>query len=216
MHPDFWHARWANNEIGFHLDEVQPLLLEHFGRLGLVAGQRVLVPLCGKTRDIGWLLGQGVEVLGVELSRLAVVQLFADLGLVPVIEPVPDVAGAGECFRAPGLTVFVGDFFALRREQLGPVDAVYDRAALVALPPEMRSRYAEHLAALSERAPQLLITLAYDPALHAGPPFSLGAAEVGGLYDAAYRIDCLQSLSMPDGLKGRLPATEHVWLLQRR
>ena len=210
MHPEFWHARWANNEIGFHLDAVQPLLVAHFARLSLAAGQRVLVPLCGKTRDIGWLLAQGVEVVGVELSRLAVEQLFADLGLTPAIEP----AGAGECFRAPGLAVFVGDFFALRREQLGPVDAVYDRAALVALPPEMRSRYAGHLAALSERAPQLLITLAYDPALHAGPPFSLGAAEVGGLYDAAYRIDCLQSLGMADGLKGRFPATEHVWLLQ--
>ena len=210
MNPEFWHARWANNEIGFHLDEVQPLLVEHFGRLSLAPGQRVLVPLCGKTRDIGWLLAQGVEVVGVELSRLAVEQLFADLGLIPAVEP----AGAGECFRGPGLAVFVGDFFALSRAQLGPVDAVYDRAALVALPPEMRSRYAEHLAALSERAPQLLLTLEYDPALHPGPPFALGAAEVGALYGAAFRIDCLQSLSMPDGLKGRFPATEHVWLLQ--
>ncbi|WP_371325076.1 thiopurine S-methyltransferase [Dechloromonas sp. ZY10] len=212
MNPEFWHARWANNEIGFHLDQVQPLLVEHFGRLALAAGQRVLVPLCGKTRDIGWLLAQGLQVVGVELSRLAVEQLFADLGLEPVVE----AAGAGECFRASGLTVLVGDFFAVSREQLGLVDAVYDRAALVALPPEMRSRYAEQLAALSERAPQLLITLEYDPALHPGPPFSLGAAEVGALYDAAFHIDCLQSLNMPEGLKGRFPATEHVWRLQRR
>lgn len=210
MEANFWHAKWANNEIGFHQDEVNPLLREHFDRLALAAGSRLFVPLCGKTRDIAWLLAAGYRVAGAELSRLAVEQLFAELGVAPQIEQ----AGPLIRFTAEDLDLYVGDIFELAAGELGQVDAVYDRAALVALPEAMRQRYADHLAALTDRARQLLIAYDYDQSLQNGPPFSVAADEVRHLYGPYYELALLASTEVAGGLRGKCPATEHVWLLQ--
>lgn len=210
MDAKFWLERWKSGQIGFHASEANPLLVAHFAALELSPDARVFVPLCGKTRDIAWLLSQGHQVVAVELSQLAIDQLFAELEVVPEIAAEDDLLR----YHAPGLTVFVGDFFALTPDLLGRADAIYDRAALVALPPEMRSRYAEHLMALTARAPQLVICFSYDQHLHAGPPFSVEAAEVAQLYGTGYSIELLADQPAKGGLRGD-PAREMVWLLQR-
>ncbi|MBL8439033.1 MAG: thiopurine S-methyltransferase [Zoogloeaceae bacterium] len=211
MDADFWHHKWANNEIGFHESAVNPFLVRHVGALGLAPGSRMFLPLCGKTLDIHWLLSQDYRVVGAELSRVAVLQLFDELG----VEPEIAVAGPLERFSALNLDVFVGDIFDVSRDRLGPVDAVYDRAALVALPPEMRGRYAAHLMAITDQAPQLLICFEYDQALMAGPPFALLEDEVALHYGKAYTVTRLEQATIPGGFKGRIPATESVWLLTR-
>jgi len=211
MHHDFWHQRWQNQQIGFHLNEVNPFLLAHFQALKLQPGQRILVPLCGKTLDIHWLLTQGLQVVGVELSALAVDALFAELNLVPEITQ----AGALKHYRTAQLAVFQGDFFALDQSLLGPVDAVYDRAALIALPNEMRRQYCQHLINLTHTAPQLLISFAYDQSLVPGPPFSVSQEEVGTHYQADYQCTILGSVFMETGLKGQYPAEETAWLLSQ-
>lgn len=210
MEASFWHTKWEKNEIGFHLAEVNPLLLKHFDALGLAAGSRVLLPLCGKTRDIHWLLAAGYRVAGAELSRLAVEQLFADLGVTPEIEQV----GALERFAAPDIEIYVGDIFALEAAALGPVDAVYDRAALVALPAAMRPGYAAHVAEISGRARQLLIAYEYDQSKQDGPPFSVDADEVARCHGERYGLTLLATVDVPGGLKGKCPAQEHAWLLR--
>lgn len=209
MDASFWHERWAKNELGWHERDVNPLLKTHFHRLALPAGGRVFVPLCGKTRDIGWLLQQGCRVAGSELSELAVQQLFAELGVAPAVSR----SGSLQRYSAKGLDVFVGDIFALSAELLGSVDAVYDRAALVALPPAMRQRYTQHLMALTRTAPQLLICFEYDQALMPGPPHSVPVEEVTQHYSAAYRVTLADIHSVAGGLKGMTPANEMVWLL---
>lgn len=211
MHHDFWHQRWQNQQIGFHLNEVNPFLLAHFQALKLQPGQRILVPLCGKTLDIHWLLTQGLQVVGVELSALAVDALFAELNLVPEITQ----AGALKHYRTAQLAVFQGDFFALDQSLLGAVDAVYDRAALIALPNEMRRQYCQHLINLTHTAPQLLISFAYDQSLVPGPPFSVSQEEVGTHYQADYQCTILGSVFMETGLKGQYPAEETAWLLSQ-
>lgn len=210
MEAGFWHAKWEKNEIGFHLAEVNPLLVVHFGALALAAGSRVFLPLCGKTRDIPWLLAAGCRVAGAELSRIAVEQLFADLGVAPEIVQL----GALERFSAKGIDIFVGDIFALSGELLGPVAAVYDRAALVALPAAIRPRYAAHVAAITQRAPQLLIAYEYDQSRQDGPPFSVGAEEVARCHGERYALERLATVDVPGGLKGKCPALEHVWRLR--
>lgn len=211
MDMNFWHRKWENNEIAFHQRDANPHLVRHLSALELPAAARVFLPLCGKTRDIAWLLAQGYRVAGAELSKLAVGQLFQELGIVPEVTQV----GALERYRAPQLDLFVGDIFDLSRELLGPVSAVYDRAALVALPSDLRRRYALHLAALANHAPQLLITYEYDQNLLPGPPFSIHAGEVAELYiDAAgYRVTLLGSASVEGGLKGKVPSRESIWHL---
>jgi len=212
MEPDYWHQRWADNQIGFHQADGEPLLAAHFSVLGLQAGHRVYVPLCGKTGDIAWLLSQGVAVVGVELSETAVKALFAGLGC----EPRVSQHGEHRHYAADHIDIYVGDYFTLGAADLGTVDAIYDRAALVALPPPMRARYAQHLMATTARAPQLLITYDYDQALVDGPPFSVPADEVAAHYQADYTVTPLARQAVPTGIKGKAPAWMHAWHLQAR
>ncbi len=212
MDHDFWHQRWQNQQIGFHLGEVNPILLAHFQALGLQAGQRILVPLCGKTLDMHWLLAQGLQVVGAELSQLAIEALFADLGITPEITQLDHFRH----YRAGNIEIFQGDFFALTPTLLRSVDAVYDRAALIALPGDMRARYAQHLMQITGTAQQLLISFQYDQSLVAGPPFSVSKAEVSSHYDNDYTVTELQSIRMEKGMRGLYPAEETAWLLSPR
>ena len=211
MDTQFWHDRWASNEIGFHKSEANPLLVKYVDELSLATGSRIFLPLCGKTLDIGWLLSRGYRVAGAELSAIAIEQLFAQLGVTPTITKV----GTLDHYRAPQLDIFVGDIFKLTPELLGPVDAIYDRAALVALPQDMRAQYAVHLTTLTAHAPQLLISFEYDQRVMEGPPFSVSEEEIRHHYGQRYDITVLTSLDVPGGLKGRCPATERVYLLEK-
>lgn len=211
MEAHFWHAKWERNEIGFHIGEANPLLVAHFEALGLAPGSRLFLPLCGKTLDIHWLLARGHRVVGAELSRLAVEQLFGELGLTPTVSR----EGTIEHFAAANLDLYVGDIFDLTPSRLGHVDAVYDRAAIVALPEAMRPRYASHLRGITGEAPQLLICFEYDQSRHAGPPFSVDADELRHHYGRHFELTRLTQVDVPGGLKGKCPAKESVWLLRK-
>jgi thiopurine S-methyltransferase len=209
METNFWHQKWERNEIAFHQSEANPLLVKYIAELSLARGSRVFVPFCGKTLDVRWLLSSGLTVAGAELSKIAVEQLFAELGVAP------EISGAGklERYSAEGIDIFVGDIFDLSRDVLGPVDAIYDRAALVALPKEMRDRYTEHLTAITKNAPQLLITFEYDQSVMEGPPFSVSNAEVREQYGDTYELSLVASEEVAGGLKGKCPAKENAWVL---
>lgn len=210
MEATFWHQKWERGEIGFHENETNPLLVKHFETLALAPGARVFVPLCGKTRDIAWLLARGCRVVGAELSPLAVGELFSELGVQPAVSRL----GALTRYSASDIDVLVGDIFEVTAAALGPVDAIYDRAALVALPEAVRARYASHLVQLTGAASQLLVTLQYDQQQMAGPPFCVDASEIHRLYAHAYRVECAQSDDVVGGLKGKVAATESVWVLR--
>lgn len=209
MEPDFWRQRWEKKETGWHESKPNAVLVKHLPQLVLAKDRRIFVPLCGKTLDISWLLSHGYRVAGVELSELAVEQLFMDLGLEP------EIARTGELdqWSANRIDIFVGNIFALSRKALGNIDGVYDRAALVALPTEIRSRYTAHLMDLTNKAPQLLVSYDYDQQLMDGPPFSVSGDEIRRHYAQAYDVRLLASTGVSGGLKGKCPATENVWLL---
>lgn len=179
MHEDFWQARWARDEIGFHLDEVNPYLLRYWSQLSAQPGERVLVPLCGKTLDLRWLAAQGLQVLGVELSRKAIEDFFVEQGLQPQIEE----QGAFVRFRAETIELWCGDFFALTAADVEQCHLFYDRAALIALPLEMRQRYVAHLQAILPQVCRgLLVTLDYPQEQMNGPPFAVPAEQVQAFY----------------------------------
>lgn len=209
MDPDFWHRRWEKNEIAFHEGKANALLVRHFNELSLARCSRIFVPLCGKTLDISWLLSNGYRVAGAELSHKAIEQLFKELGVEAQVSAVGEV----DQWSANNLDIFVGDIFALSRGILGPVDAIYDRAALVAFPEEMRNRYTAHLTEITDQAPQLLICYDYDQSLMDGPPFSVRSEEVKRHYEANYNVTLISSTNVSGGLKGKCPAKENVWLL---
>lgn len=211
MKEIFWHQRWEKGETAFHETEANHLLVSYFEHLNLAKGDRVLLPLCGKTSDISWLLALGYQVVGIELSEVAIIQLFKDLGVKP------EVSNSGELirYRAKGLEIFVGDIFKVSAQDLGPVDAVYDRAALVALPKEMRDGYVDHLIKITNQVQQLLICYEYEQRLLDGPPFSILEEEVNRHYIEIFELTCLDSRVISGGLKGKVDAVETAWLLKK-
>ena len=189
MDPDFWNQRWQEGQIGFHQDAPTPLLLRHWPSLDLPVGSRVFVPLAGKSRDMAWLAAQGHRVLGVELSALAVEAFFAEHRL----QPQRHDSRYGTHYTAGGVELICGDAFALDESALADCSAVFDRAALIALPPELRQRYVGELyAKLPNGCRGLLITLEYPQQQKAGPPFAVEETEVHALYDRDWTLSVLE------------------------
>lgn len=217
MEPEFWHQRWQRGEIGFHLDCPNPHLLAHWPALALPTGARVLVPLCGKSRDLVWLAARGHEVIGVELSPIAVDNFFREQHW----RASTQARGAFVSHRAEGVEILCGDCFALKPSLVGSLDAIYDRAALVALPPELRRRYADLLAQLLPTGGQmLLVTFDYPQEQMSGPPFAVGPDQVRDLYGEHFTIALLASVDILDTeprfrQRGLEVLQEHVFHLHR-
>lgn len=217
MEHEFWHERWANKEIGFHEGTVNQYLHDHWPELVDKSDETVLVPLCGKAHDMWWLNDRGHPVIGVELSKVACKDFFEEAQEKAKVHP-------GEPFikfTHGDLELWCGDFFQLVPEDLKHIRLVYDRAALIALPPHMRQTYVEHLTAIIPDGTRiLLITLDYDDGRIEGPPFNVSNDEVRKLYEEDYEIEHILTNTLAKdhlfakrrGLEG---ATESVFRLRK-
>ena len=193
MEKEFWLERWERSEIGFHQDDVNPWLARHWPTLAAAPGSTVFVPLCGKSLDMVWLRQQGHPVLSVELSPIAVAAFFDEPGLCPATAHT----GHFQQCEAEGIRILCGDFFQLTPADLAGVDTVFDRASLVALPTEMRQRYARHmLHILPKGARILLATFEYDQGIMSGPPFAVTPEEVQTLYSAGAEVALLERIDV--------------------
>lgn len=189
MDPEFWQARWREGRTGFHQDQVTPLLKAHWDAVSVPAGGRVFVPLAGKSLDMAWLAARGHPVLGVELSRIAVEAFFDAQELTPSVR---DTA-SGTHYAAGGVELVCGDVFDMDDASLASCQGVFDRAALIALPPELRARYARApYARLPRGCRGLVITLEYPPAEKQGPPFTVPEVEVRSLFERDWLVDVLE------------------------
>lgn len=183
MNPEFWRERWQAGQIGFHEGKPNEDLVAFWSTLNLPAGARVLVPLCGKTHDLAWLHAQGHQVVGVELSELACAAFFEEHGRTPE----RTTSGPYTVWRTPGLEIWQGDVLELPDD--GGFDAIWDRAASVALPPDLRRRYAATLARVAKPGAQMLLSVFnYPQAERDGPPFSLPPEEIEALYATHFQI----------------------------
>ena len=189
MEPEFWHTRWHRGETGFHATEHNPYLKAYWPSLGVPPGGHILVPLCGKTLDMRYLRDAGFKVSGVEVSSLACRAFFEEMGVTPSHHQ----DGTFQVFESEGVRLLCGDFFSLRKEVLGPVDGIYDRAALIALPLTQRIHYARKIAELSQPQTRgLLISLTYTDGQKKGPPFSVPVDEVETLYQDTFELSLRQ------------------------
>ncbi len=217
MDPESWQQRWREGRTGFHLDRVNPNLAEFFPRLDPRAGETVFVPLCGKSVDLEWLARRGHPVIGVEVSPIAVESFFTEQGRTPVHRS----AGHCERWEDPPICIWCGDFFGLHTQDVTPAHLFYDRAALIALPQELRARYAAKLTALLPGAARgLMITFEYPQEVMGGPPFSVSEAEVMTLYEGAFAIRRLARRDVLGEYRrfrelGLDTLTESVYLLER-
>jgi thiopurine S-methyltransferase len=222
MEPQFWEQSWQEKRIGFHQKRFNSRLERLWPALEIASEATVFVPLCGKSLDMLWLHQHGHQVLGIELSDLAVRAFFEDNEL-PFVEKInghfTEFTGIDQ---AHGIQLLAGDFFKLTAGQIQPAQAFYDRASLVAMPDTMRADYANHLASLMPGdSVGLLISMNYDPSKMRGPPFPVPDENVRALLDDAFIIDELEYFSGPERV-GNLAARgldtleERIYRLQRR
>jgi thiopurine S-methyltransferase len=218
MDPTFWLDRWQRADIGFHQGAAHDFLARHWGALHVPRGASVFVPLSGKSLDMVWLADQGHDVLGVELSELAVEQFFAERSRRPAVVS----QSRFKVRRAGPYEIWCGDFFAFDPAATRRIGGVFDRAALVAMPSSMQAAYAAQLAALTPQGvPVLLVALAYDPSEMDGPPFPITARRMEELFGGAFRVSLLEKR---DGLgasanlrkRGLSWLDETAWKLVRR
>jgi len=193
MDREYWINRWIENRTGFHLKGVNPLLERFWPQVAPSGSGRVLVPLCGKSEDLRWLAERGHDVVGVDLSTIAA-KAFGAEQRIPFSESVEPPFTV---FRAKQITYYVGDLFDFTPGIGGHFDFIYDRAALIALPPTMRPGYARQLRSLmAPHGCSLLISLEYDTSKMDGPPFSVPESEVKTLFsdfqsEKLHEYDCL-------------------------
>lgn len=210
MIHEFWHERWEQGQIGFHQQEINAYLTTHWAELGLPDGVPVFVPLCGKSLDMLWLREQGHPVFGIELSRKAVEAFFHENEIEPSVNETERFVE----YSREQLTLFAGDYFQLNSSDLGQIQAVFDRAALIALPPEMRADYVTHMATLLQPGAHiLLVTMHYPQGTLEGPPFSVEDSEVQALYREHFSIENKGTWDA-EGPRG-VPVQETVYLMTR-
>jgi len=212
MNKEYWHQIWESKDIGFNQSQPNKLMQRYFSSLKLTPGCRVFVPLCGQSIDMLWLAGQGYQVIGVEFSKLACSTFFKENRIPVKITEVDNFT----VYRGDEITLLSGDYFNLNQSVLDKIDAVYDRAALIALPMDVRKSYAKHLIELMSPATAMfLITTVYNQNEMQGPPFSVDENEVSALYGDYFDINQLYSkqFEVPAHLqaKGMLQATEQVY-----
>ena len=191
---EFWHQKWSTNQIGFHRPVVNDLLAKHWSTIEANQAANVLVPLCGKTVDMHWLLEKGHAITGIELVEEAVRQFFDEADITPAIQK----EGVHQRFTAGDLTVLQGDLFTLPANAAS-CEAWYDRAAMVALPSTMRHAYVDQIHSLfAPGSVGLMITFAYPQEQMQGPPFSLPDQEVLALFADRFEVTLLETLQLED------------------
>ncbi|MGR3983907.1 MAG: thiopurine S-methyltransferase [Gammaproteobacteria bacterium] len=217
MQLAFWRQRWAEGRLGFHQEKVNSRLRKFWREVEPAPRAKVFVPLCGKSLDMLWLASRGHRVIGSELSEIACRDFFTENAL-----RYAETAGARFVrLSGGGISLWCGDFFRLRADDLRDVHLAYDRAALIALPAAMRANYAAKLAELSPPGARVfLVGMDYEQRKMKGPPFSVPESEVRELFEECFSVEILTQSSGPD-IVGNLAArgldtlNEKIYLLRR-
>jgi thiopurine S-methyltransferase len=217
MDRKYWLQWWAQNRPGLHQAEYNRWLLAHWPTLGIAPGAQAFLPMCGKSRDLHWLVENGYTATGIDFSPLAIESYFEECGEPYELQPGPNLP----CYEGARTRIYCGDFFDLTARELADTAAVFDRAALVVLAAADRRRYVDHLLrVVPDGTWILLVTCEYDQNLAAGPPFAVHVDEVHALYGERCDIELLETGvadTLPPHFAGHgvTSAAEQVWRIRK-
>ena len=189
---EFWHDRWQDENIGWHQDKYNDLLIKYWPMINVIEEGNVLVPLCGKSLDMLWLAKQGYNVFGLEMIQKAVETFFLENRLE---FDIVDIAKHKK-YSSQSFTIFQGDIFDLDADIIS-ADAWYDRAALIAIDPSNRRDYVNQIRKqIRLGAVGLLITFCYPQKQMQGPPFALHDDDVRELFSDGFDLECLDNINL--------------------
>ena len=214
MDNKLWNEAWKTNQIGFHQTEVNANLIKYFHHF-TNKNDPFFIPLCGKSKDMDWINSQGHAIIGVEIIEKAITDFLKERNLSPEITYLEKNA---RCYQTKEFKLYHQDIFDFKSS---PLLNIYDRGSLIALPSEIRAKYAQKIIELTTSGSEiLLITLSYDQNIASGPPFSVPPSLVEELYANHFTIKNLQN-STVDSLNSRFVAAgltkmnHHVFFLKR-
>jgi len=186
-----WLDRWKKGTTGWHRSDINPQLIENINQLTKAKPQKIFVPLCGASLDMKYLIDQGFHVVGVELSPLAIDRFFKENQIEHKVSKVEDF----DLYEGKNIDIYCGDFFKLKKNYLNGAICVYDRAALIALNPDLQKKYVGHLKEILPNSSKiLLLTMFYPQNEMEGPPFSVGDDNVEDLFSDSKEIKKISSV----------------------
>ena len=197
-----WKDRWATNTIAWHGDDVNDVIKAHGDKLlkandSCTADMRVFVPLCGKSLDVAFFARNEdvTEVVGVDGIKKALQEFASEHPDLELKEM--ESTESYEVFKGKKISLLKGDFFELNDESTGgKFAAIYDRASLVAIRPEMREKYIAVMQRLIAPGGKiLLVTVEHDTGT--GPPFSIPETDVLLLYEGQGWVESVTQMN-PD------------------
>lgn len=219
MEKAYWLNKWKLQDIAFHEQHVTPDLITYFHYLNLQPGHTVFVPLCGKTKDMLWLVEKGCRVVGVELSEIACHDFFAELKVAPRVTKQANFTQ----YQYENIELLCGDLFVLTKKDLPRIDAVYDCKALIALPSDIRKKYVEQMIACLGTHIKILLITRESQCQVSPPPFPIDGTEVNLLYGSYFDVKKIKNLlitkdQIPEHLtkKGYTQMFESVYLMTEK
>jgi len=217
MKNNYWLDKWQTNDIAFHEQDINADLIAYANELNLKPGEHIFVPLCGKTKDMLWLAERGFHVAGIELSPIACSDFFAELNVTPDITTQSKFTK----YQFNNIELFCGDLFNLTNSDLPIIHAVYDCKALIALPPDLRKRYIDHIVSCTGTKIRILLLTRETNCQVKPPPFPVNKNEVNSLYGPYFDVQLLKCVSItdiPERLikKGYSEMTESVYLISEK
>lgn len=198
MEISYWKSRWQKDNTGWHMQQIYPHLVRYWERLNLKEGANILVPLCGKSLDVQWLVNQDYCVIGVDVSEKAILELKDSLGI-----SFKNISkGPFKGYLTESVQLWVGDFLKMQSSYIPAIDAIYDKAALIALPANMRCKYAAVIKRLCEPHTQMMLNcFEYCQQEMTGPPFAVFREEAEKLYGERFAIELMHEESIFDQLQ---------------
>lgn len=197
MEISYWLSRWQKQNIGWHMNKVYPQLPKIWPLLSFTSNPRVLVPMCGKSLDMSWLAEQGCKVIGVEVSKRALSK-FRNAQTETFQR---DSIHGFTIYRSSSFELWEGDFFKLPSGKISAIDVIYDKAAFVALPPDMRKDYSKKILELCGQSTQILLQIfEYNQDEMNGPPFSIPEDEIQQNFGEQFSIELIHEQSKLDEL----------------
>ncbi len=190
MELSYWQSRWRKDNIGFHMAEGYPGLKKYWDHLNIADHPVVLVPLCGKSIDMIWLEEQGATVIGVEISEKGILDFMNENDREFKTSTFEDFI----IYQTGNIQLWCGDFMKLPKHKLPKINLIFDKAALVALPPKMRPPYLYKLKELAGPSTKILLHhFEYSQDQMPGPPFSVSEQEIGDALKLSFTFSKFES-----------------------